>query len=264
MAPVQLEDPAGHVVQEIPVVGDRHYRAGVGVQVLLQPGDALRVQVVGRLIQQQQVRLGQQQPAQRHPAPLAAGQHGHLRVRGRASQRVHRLVDPAVQVPGVPVVQLLLQPAQLIQQVIGVVRGHLRRDLVVPLDQGPGLSDALLDVAEHRPALVQGGFLRQDAYAVAGLQPDQAVGRLLESSHHAQQRGFAHAVRPDHADLRSGQERQRDVVEDDLAVIRLAGVAESQNLIHAACVPSLPSRDCWHWRFYGEPLRRLQRTRFAR
>jgi len=91
--------------------------------VLFQPGDAFGVQVVGRLIQQQQVRLGQQQPAQRHPAPLAAGQHAHLRLGGRAPQSFHRLVNLAVQVPGVPVVQPFLQPAHLLEQVIGVVFG---------------------------------------------------------------------------------------------------------------------------------------------
>ena len=76
-AAVELEDPLGDVVQEVPVVGDRQDRARVGGQVLLEPLHALGVEVVGGLVEQQQVGLGQQQLAQRHAAPLTAGQVGH-------------------------------------------------------------------------------------------------------------------------------------------------------------------------------------------
>src|SRR5579875_3766709 len=43
-AAVELQDPAGHVVQEVPVVCDRDHRARVLFQVLLQPLHALGVQ----------------------------------------------------------------------------------------------------------------------------------------------------------------------------------------------------------------------------
>ena len=74
LAAVELEDPAGDVVEEVAVVGDRHDRALVLRQVLLQPGDRLGVEMVGGLVQQQQVRRAQQQPAQRHAPALAAGE----------------------------------------------------------------------------------------------------------------------------------------------------------------------------------------------
>ena len=57
MPAVELEDPAGHVVQEVPVVRDRHHSARVLLQVLLKPLHALRVQVVGRLVEQEQIGL---------------------------------------------------------------------------------------------------------------------------------------------------------------------------------------------------------------
>jgi hypothetical protein len=62
----------GDVVQEALVVGDDDGAAGVGVQELLQPADGQDVQVVGGLVQQQQVgpthqHLGQQH-AQLEPA----------------------------------------------------------------------------------------------------------------------------------------------------------------------------------------------------
>ena len=84
-AAIELEDPLGDVVEEVAVVGDRHDRAGVVLQELLEPVDALGVEVVGRLVEQQQVGAAEQQPAQRDAAPLAAGQRGRRRRRRAGS-----------------------------------------------------------------------------------------------------------------------------------------------------------------------------------
>ncbi len=72
VAAIELEDPAGDVVEEVAVVSHADDRARVLLEVLLEPGDRLRVEVVGRLVEQQHVRLRQQQPAQRDAAALAA------------------------------------------------------------------------------------------------------------------------------------------------------------------------------------------------
>ena len=57
-AAVQLEDPLGDVVEEVAVVGDGHDGARILLQEALQPLDALGVEVVGRLVEQQQVGVG--------------------------------------------------------------------------------------------------------------------------------------------------------------------------------------------------------------
>ncbi len=156
-ATVELQDPLGHVLQEVPVVGDRHDRARVLLQVLLEPLHALGVEVVRGLVEQQQVGLLQQQLAQGHAAALPAGQHRHVGVSGRAAQRVHRLLELGVEIPGVQVVDLLLQHAHLGHERVEVrVRiGHQLGDLVVPVDQRLGLGDPLLDVAQHGLGLVE-------------------------------------------------------------------------------------------------------------
>ena len=62
-APVEFEYPSGHVVEEVAVVRDGDHRSLVLPQVLLEPVDALGVEMVRRLVQQQHVGLLQQEPA---------------------------------------------------------------------------------------------------------------------------------------------------------------------------------------------------------
>ena len=106
--PVQFEDPPGHVVQEVAVVGDHHDHALVVRQEAFQPGHGFGVQVVGGLVQEQDAGAAEQEPAERHPPPLAAGQLGHVGVAGRAAQRVHGHLDGAFQLPASGVVDFLL------------------------------------------------------------------------------------------------------------------------------------------------------------
>ena len=54
---VELECPAGDVVEEITVMRYHDDGAGVVAQVILEPGDRFGVEVVCRFVEQQQVRL---------------------------------------------------------------------------------------------------------------------------------------------------------------------------------------------------------------
>ena len=60
MAAIELQDPPGDVVQKVAVVGHSDNGARVLLQIALQPGDGVGVQVVGGLVQQQHFRLGEQ------------------------------------------------------------------------------------------------------------------------------------------------------------------------------------------------------------
>ena len=99
-------DVAG-ALQEVAVVGDHQQRARPGVQVVLEHGQGVDVQVVGRLVQQQHVRLGEQQPQELQPPPLAAGevvQPGGQPLAGEAEvlqQRAGAGLPPGGQ-PGLP------------------------------------------------------------------------------------------------------------------------------------------------------------------
>ena len=228
LAAVDLANPLGHVVQEVAVVRDGHDGAGIAVEELLQPEHALGVQVVGGLVQKQQVGRLEQQAAQGHAAALAAGEHAHGRVRVRALQGVHGLRELGVQVPAISGVDLVLELAHLGHERVEVrVRvGHLGAHLVEALDLGEDVAKGLLDVLAHGLVLVERRLLLQDAHRVARGEARLAVGDVLEAGHDLEQRGLARAVGAHHADLGAGVHAHRDVVQDDLVVHGLAGAVE--------------------------------------
>ena len=57
LAAIELEDPLRDVVEEVAIVGDRHHRALELLEHALEPRDALGIEVVGGLVEEQQVRL---------------------------------------------------------------------------------------------------------------------------------------------------------------------------------------------------------------
>ena len=81
-------------------MGDDEQRAAAGREVAREPVDALDVEVVGRLVEQQQLGAVEQQPGERDAPPLAARQRRDRRVepvreaahrrRRRAGRRARR------------------------------------------------------------------------------------------------------------------------------------------------------------------------------
>ena len=94
-AAIELENPARHVVEEIAVVGDDQDRAGIGAQMAFEPVDRLGVEMVGRLVEQQQFGLFEQQPAERDAAALAARE-----LRRRRRRRAGSRARPSPARPG--------------------------------------------------------------------------------------------------------------------------------------------------------------------
>ena len=205
-------------------MGDRDDRALVGLEVLFEPEHALGVEVVGGLVEEEQVGLLQEELREGDPATLTTGELRDGLVAGRGAQGVHRLLELRVEVPPVGRVDLLLEHAHLrkegIEVRVGI--GHERRDLVETVELALD-RDAVLDVLQHGLRLVELRLLHEDADAEARSELRLAVGRRVEPRHDLEDGGLSGAVRTDHADLRTGQERHRDVVEDQLLAHRFAG-----------------------------------------
>ena len=119
-AAVELEDPAGDVVEEVPVVRDGDDGALVVGEEPLEPEHRLGVEVVRRLVEQQQVGRRQQQPAERDAPALAARERRHVAVAFGQPQRVHRVVELRLELPGVAAVDLILHRRLLGEQRVEV------------------------------------------------------------------------------------------------------------------------------------------------
>ena len=72
LAVVQVGHVRAHAVQKMTVMRDDHHGAVARVENVFQPADGVDVEVVGRLVQQQDVRVGEQCLRQQH-AQLEAG-----------------------------------------------------------------------------------------------------------------------------------------------------------------------------------------------
>ena len=241
-AAVELEDPAGDIVEEVAVMGNDQDRARIGPQMAFQPVHRLGIEMVGRLVEQQHLGLRQQQLAQRDAALFAARQLRHVGVVGWAAQRVHRLVDLAVEIPQALGLDLVLQLHHLVGGVVRVVHG----EIVVARQDRLLRRHAQHDVLAHAQLLVELRLLRQ--VADARTLGDEAVADelLVDPRHDAQQGRLARAVDAEHADLGRRVERQVDVVEDLLAA--RIGLGETLHVIDVLVGGHGRLLSCWRGR----------------
>eukprot|EP01132_Coremiostelium_polycephalum_P011819 gene11818-biopygen4574 len=215
-ATVELEDPASNVVQEVPVVRDRNHGAREVVQEMLQPGDGIGVQVVGRFVEQQHVGGRQQQAAQGHTTLFTTGQVFNLGVPRRQAQRVGGDFQLAVQVVTVGGLQDGFELGLFCRQFVevGVFFSVGRVDLV---QAGLGVldhADRFLDHFTHGLGRVQDRFLWQVADVQVGHRAGFAVELGVDAGHDFQQGGFTRTVEAEHADLGAWEEGQRNVFQD--------------------------------------------------
>ena len=78
LLPVYFDDLATDTVQEITVVRHHQYANVRTRQVSFEPFGHLQIQVVGRFVEDNQFRIGNQDVCQRHALQLSAGKRFHL------------------------------------------------------------------------------------------------------------------------------------------------------------------------------------------
>ena len=218
LSAVEFEHPFHHVIEEITVVGDHQHRAGIFFEMVFQPLDALGIEVVGRLVEQQDRRLLDQQAGQRDTALFTAREAFHRPVTRRATQRLHGDLELVVERPAVDRVDLVLKVGHLGAQriEIGVFLAHFHADLIEPIDHVGGRPRAILDVFQHRLAGVELRLLLQIADSDVLARPGLAGEILVDAGHDLDQRGFTRAVGADDADFGTLIELQVDVAEHRL------------------------------------------------
>ena len=173
-AAIQIEDRLGHGTQEGAVVRDEETREGGGGEELFQPLDGEDVQVVRRLVQEQEVWLPRQGASEQDAAAESAGEGVERRLRRQGETRAERVrhVGPR-----------------------GVVQG---------IEE---------DVA-HRPGAVLGDVLRQVGHACGGGLEHFPGVRLQDAGDDLQQGGLALAVAPRDARAGPRLDAQRNILQD--------------------------------------------------
>ena len=88
-----VDDAIDHAIEKLTVMRDQQQRARIIAQPLFQPQDGIEVQVIGRLVQQQQVGAAHQGLGQIEPYPPTARElaHGTLLIGCGKAQAVHQL-----------------------------------------------------------------------------------------------------------------------------------------------------------------------------
>jgi len=180
-----------HVIEEPPVVADDQQRARPFRQLCLQQLERLEVEVVGGLVEHQDIGRPREQPGQQQPVALAARQRLHGRT--RPLWREQEVFEVAVDV--------------------AEASGH-RHPIVAVAD---GVDDRALGV-ELFALLVVVGHLH------VGAAPHRAgIGRQF-AEQQPQQRGLAGAVGPDEADAVAAQHAGREVADHHPVAVRLGQV----------------------------------------
>src|SRR5690606_22902833 len=194
-ATIQLEDACRQILQEGAVVGDEQHGAAEILESLFQPGDGTDIQVVGGLVEQQQIRLGHQRLRPQHTTAPATGKLGQGLV-GWQLQAAEGAVDQLLQAPAIFGFQLLLHMHQLLEVVIAV---DVLRQVVIARQQLANPGQPLGDHVEHGTLVGAWQLLRQLADLQSRSAPDLAVIRHLVALDQAQHARFAGAVAADDA-----------------------------------------------------------------
>jgi hypothetical protein len=155
---VELDDARGHGVDEGAVVRHQHQRAAPLAQQALQPLDGIDVEVVGRLVEQQQLGRGDQRARQRDALLGATRERVDPRL-GIELQPLQRLGDALLPGPAAERLEPRLQRVEVVAFGVGLVAlaqlarlGHAIGHGIE--DAGAGLETRLLrHVDAAQPAL---------------------------------------------------------------------------------------------------------------
>ena len=198
-------------------MGDEQQRRVARVELLLQPLHRLGVEVVGGLVEHQQVGPGEQRAGDGHALLLAAGElvDGPLPERGVDAQAVEQLLGLEGRVPAAQPLDALGEVRQLGHQPFVVLAGlEALGERVVGVERlaQRDLGDG--ELGGGRGAGREDGLLRQpgDARAALELQGD-GVG-LLVAGQDLHQRRLAAAVDADQADALALLDDQLELVEE--------------------------------------------------
>ncbi len=205
-----------HLIEEVAVVGDDDHRAFTFVEHVLQPADGVDIEVIGRFIQQQDVRIGKQCLREQH-AQLPAGGNGTHRAKmlfGGDAHAMQQLAGARLRRVAVELGKLRLQLGSV--QVILLAGLRIGVDRILLAHAVPHLLVALQHHIQHPLLLVGKLILLEESHAFVGIERDIAGRRLQAARQDFHQRRLARAIRPDQAIAVALPELDRNILKQRL------------------------------------------------
>ena len=213
LAAIDVDDARGDLLDEAAVVRDEQNGAGMSSHGVLEPFDRTDVEMIGRLVEQQQLRVRDERLGERRAPPPAAGQLAHA-VIGRQAELADDGCDAHVDVPAAAGVDFALQGFDFAQ------RGSVVGAVAVSRSNSAMRCELTGHAARHEVADELGRFvgellLEQAPAQTSGLLDGAVVG-LLGAGDQLQRRRLAGAVAADQAHALAGLDREIGVDEDSL------------------------------------------------
>ena len=222
-------------------MADHDQRRGARSEVGLEPRQRVEIEVVGRLVEQQQVGARQQHPGHQRAHPPAAGEGAHRpREVGRreAEPGEHDLRPRLERVAARPLEERALLPVRVGQAVDALLLARRRgrdRDrlgqLVALAAEPPHVVGRHQRRLEDRRVGGQLGLdlLRQIGHAQAAAAVHRPLVRLVEAGHDSEERRLAAAVGTDEPVAVAGVDRPGDLAEERPARDGAAEAVERQH-----------------------------------
>jgi hypothetical protein len=184
-------------IQEVAVVRDDDHRAVAPVEHRFQPADGVDVEVVGRLVQQHDVRIGEQHLRQQHAQFPAGGDFAHRAVVLFAGdiQAQQQLAGAGFGVVTAHFAELAFQIGGM--QIVRLGRLRVHVDRVLFLHHAPHVGMAHHHYVEHAQVFKAELVLAQEGHALMWVDGDIAGAGFQHAGHDLHQRRFATAVGAD-------------------------------------------------------------------
>jgi hypothetical protein len=193
-------------------VRDEHQRAGILEQPGLEPRNGIDVEVVGGLVEDEHVGLGDERARQQHATAPPTGERIDRDV-ARQAQAIEDHLDALLDPPAIALVELVLQAAEAFQRGRRRVVGHVVRGVMVGGDHLAQRAEAFGDDVEDRLVGGKRDVLLETRHDDARLPPEGAAVRRQRTGDDFQQRRLAGAVATDDGDPLAAIDLKGDAIE---------------------------------------------------
>ena len=199
-------------------MGDADDRTGILMQMLLQPVNRLGIEVVGRLIEQEDIGLLQKQTTEGNASAFTTREILDNRILIGATKRIHRATELLVEIPSIALVKLLLKLTLTSNKRIEIgIRISKRLVDFIKLSQH--IHDGLHTFLHH----FANGFLRvelrillQISHRIPGREYYISLVVMLYTCNNLKQSRFAGTIHTDNTYFCAIKKGEVDVVEDFL------------------------------------------------